>query len=178
MNRLPRWFLVSILVILVLTIAALLGGFFYVANRLIPAPTATPMPSSTPNYVHETMTAYIQPSPRPTQTPACLSWEQIDSSMGGQTLCVYGIIYSLSSSNQTSTRYQFGDEPNSFFIYSANYEYYDSATGKTLGPGACVMITGQVEVIEGVPSMDIDKSFDEDRIKNKFLFSTDPKICK
>ncbi len=64
--------------------------------------------------------------------------------------------------------------PNTFFLYSINYEYYDTITGKTLGPGTCVEVTGEIELIQSVTFMDLDDAADN----KKFRFSDDPNDCK
>lgn len=75
--------------------------------------------------------------------------------MKGRTVCVKGVIYSIYSTPQTHTRIAFSDRPNTFFLYSINYEFYDRVTGKSIKAGDCVSTTGTVNLIQGVPYIEI-----------------------
>mgnify|MGYP005818505701 CR=1 FL=1 len=86
----------------------------------------------------------------------CYRWDAITPAMKGQTVCVRGIIASLGQSRQVGTRYQFSDQPNTFFVFSAYMEIYDPATGGTLGPGTCIELTRPVRVQSGIPYMSLD----------------------
>jgi hypothetical protein len=90
--------------------------------------------------------------------PSCYRWDQITTSMKGQKICVRGMIYNFIQTRKVGTRYEFTDKPNSFFVYSALWEIYNTNTGKTLGPGTCLEVTDIVRVQSGVPYMDLDQS--------------------
>lgn len=127
-----------------------------------------PNPTLTPTYIVRHAPTST-PRPFPTSNP-CLRWDQITVGMKGKTLCVRGIVLNLNQSNEASTRYEFSNKPNTFFLYSKYYEIYDPATGKTLGPGTCMEVTGLIQVISSVPYMDITN------IKGAFSF--DPSDCQ
>ena len=99
------------------------------------SPSSPRLPASSPTisyatlyYIRETEYASTHPAPRSTPDP-CLRWDQVSVYMKGRILCVKGIIQSLSRSRNTWTRYQFSSQPNTFFIYSVNREYYDPVHG-------------------------------------------------
>jgi len=103
----------------------------------------------------------------------CYNWSQVTPQMNGQTVCVMGLIRSIDHRNNSWTRYEFSDQPNTFFTYTNYYEYYDY-TGKTVTPGMCIIIEGQVELIQDVPYMDMDKASENKNLK----FSTNPADCQ
>ncbi len=140
-------------------------------------PTSTPVPTST---TVPTATARPTAKPRPTATTdPCISWEKVTADMKGQKACVRGVITELKQSRQVGTRYQFSKQSGTFFLYSAYWEIYNPATGKTIGPGTCVEIIGPVEVQSGVPFINIDKlagSTPGEEIGG-FRFYNDPAAC-
>jgi len=76
--------------------------------------------------------------------------------MDGELVCVRGLITAFTQSRQVGTRYSFSDEPNSFFMFSNLWEITNSSTGKTVGVGTCVEVTGIIELQGGIPFMHID----------------------
>ncbi|MFZ5911127.1 MAG: zinc ribbon domain-containing protein [Chloroflexota bacterium] len=140
----------------------------------LPQPTHTPRPTATRSvatpYNYYTKVAQTKQA----QNSDCYHWTEISAQMKGQTVCVMGLIQSLNRSNKIWTRYEFSDKPNTFFVYSQNMEYYDPQTGKTLAPGSCMFIEEKIQLLQGVPYMDMDAAFRNEALK----FSTDPKDCQ
>lgn len=99
-------------------------------------------------------------APTPISSDGCVRWDTVGVNMSGSVVCVYGEITDVVTSRQIATRYRFSSQPNTFFLYSVSYQYYDPATGKYLGRGTCVSITGEVQTLEGVPFIDIESSQD------------------
>ena len=131
-----------------------------------PAPTLTPRPTSIA-------------SPTPTPDP-CVSWEEVEASMTGQVVCVRGLITDLKQSRQVGTRYQFSTKSGTFVLYSAYLEIINPSTGKTIGPGTCVEVTGKLEMQSGVPFINIDKLTGQsagEEIQG-FSFYNDPGACE
>ncbi len=82
----------------------------------------------------------LTPKPIPTRTPVviktptgsvsnCIHWSKVNSNLVGRRICVFGTVYDISSTNQVATRIEFTSEPNTFFIYDANYVYSDLKEG-------------------------------------------------
>lgn len=131
---------------------------FSILSAFDPTPTSQPRPRSTPTFDSYNLTQaarFSQPS-QPTQSD-CLPWSAITTQMNGQTLCVFGVVYQITSSRETYTRIEFTDERNTFFLYSVNYYFTDETTGKELQVGDCISVTGKVGVISNVPYIDIGK---------------------
>ncbi len=133
---------------------------------------STPIPTSNVtatqiNYFYPTST--YAPTIQPTSDP-CLYWSQVTTAMNSMNLCVKGLVTSLSQSQNAASRYKFSNKPNTFFIYSTHFEYYDPVTGKTLAPGTCIYITGTIQVIQSVPYMDMDASHVQ--------FNSNPAACQ
>lgn len=129
--------------------------------------------SSTSNQPYPTRTPYLTNTPRPSilssnstptyQSPylpvsnGCAPAEQITASMAGQTLCIFGYAHQVYSTKETPTRITFSPQPNTFFIYSTRY-VYDDGHGNPLSSGDCVGITGTIQLISNIPSIDIDQA--------------------
>jgi hypothetical protein len=93
-------------------------------------------------------------TPKPTATATsdpCMSSDEITPDMKGDIVCTRGVIAKFTQSRQVGTRYAFSDTPNTFFLFSNFWEITNSETGKTVGVGTCVEVTGEVEIQGGVP---------------------------
>lgn len=70
--------------------------------------------------------------------------------MEGRKVCVYGIVYDLYSTNQTSTRIKFTSQPNTFFLYDSNSIY------PGLSAGYCVAAEEVVQLYDNkIPYMSV-----------------------
>ena len=112
---------------------------------LRPLPTNTATSSSTPEATS---------TPRATPTPACLTWDQVDKSLEGKTVCVKGTVAAARDVNAGGYYMQFrvffSDKPNTFF-FADPYSRYPK-----LKPGDCVASVGVVKLDSyGVPFLDI-----------------------
>ena len=93
----------------------------------------------------------------PTITPVpCFLWSEITPQMQGRQVCVYGVIYQITSSRETYSRYEFSPERNTFFMFTDGF-FYHTDTGKNVVAGDCISDTEEVKLIEGVPYMDVGK---------------------
>jgi hypothetical protein len=148
--------------------------FLCLGSTVIPAAspaTATPAPTEVVYQMTNT--------PVPTDTPdPCLHWDEVTAAMKGQTVCVRGMITGFIQTRKVGTRYEFSKKSNTFFIFSALWEVYDTATGKTVGPGSCVEVTDVVRVQAGVPFMDIDQSIGSNKEFTGFRTYKDPSACQ
>jgi hypothetical protein len=118
-------------------------------------PTATPASTAT---AAPTQTRRPTPTSPPSPTPdPCMRWDQVTADMQGETVCLKGVVSELTQSRQVGSRYQFGDQPNGLFLYSKFWELVNSRTGKTLGPGTCVVVIGTIQVQAGIPFINIDE---------------------
>jgi len=110
------------------------------------SPTSTPwlLPTSTPNISASSSN----------QQSNCYHWSEITRNMEGRRVCVYGDVYSISSSGRTSTRLEFTYRPNTFFVYSVNYKF------PTLSRGDCVVAEDVIQVWEGqIPFMAVNELY-------------------
>jgi len=144
---------------------ALVGFLAIVFSIIIISTTVTlvnSLISPSPIYITATPKPYrptATPRPRPTSTPKsltnssstgsqCYHWSEINKSMAGRKVCVYGKAYDIYYTGQTSTRIRFTSQPNTFFIYSVNYVYPD------LREGDCVLAEEVVQLWENkIPFM-------------------------
>jgi hypothetical protein len=115
-------------------------------------PTRQPSPTVTPR---------ITPRVVPTENtsirlafPECFHWSQVNVSMEGRKVCVYGIVHSLYATDEAWTRIRFTDKPNSFFMYDPNFIY------PNIRPGWCVLVSGMVEQIQNIPYIKITEGMD------------------
>lgn len=150
----------SIFWLLSTIVGFLLIGYFSCSIFSILFIPTTSSQSSSESPVAPINTA-IPPKPIPSRTPTeinspivpvsnCIHWSNVDSYPVGQRLCVYGIIDEISSSNQVSTRIDFTAEPNTFFIYDANYVYPD------LKEGDCVVADERLQLFDNrIPFMSV-----------------------
>jgi hypothetical protein len=73
----------------------------------------------------------LRPTPRPTIQSgfnfniSCFHWTQIDDSMVGEEVCVYGEVVSIEQSEGIASRIEFSDKRNSFALISSEYTYFD-----------------------------------------------------
>jgi len=126
----------------------LLYGFIH-DTMLLPAMYApTPRPTPRPTITHNVQTSIMLTGYAPS---TCTHWSEISARMNGQTVCVYGTIYQITTSRETFTRIEFTDQPNTFFLYSVDWYFYDKDTGKNIAAGDCLSFTGKVATITGVP---------------------------
>jgi len=100
-----------------------------------------------------TQTAIVSAStprsrPTPTENP-CFRWNEINDSMLGQEVCVYGTVVLVDSGDNVATRIEFSNERNSFFLLSSQYTFAD------LHRGDCVQAIGAVLAYETVLYMNI-----------------------
>lgn len=96
----------------------------------------------------------MQRNSQPAQT-SCLLWSQVTPQMAGQTLCVYGTIYQITSSRETYSRYEFSPKRNTFFMYNISGYFYHTDTGKDVVAGECISDTEVLKLIDGVPYIDV-----------------------
>lgn len=123
-----------------------------------PRPTAT-RPRPTPTFFSSGTRLSLT---RQAKQAGCLLWSDITPQMNGQTVCVFGKVHQVYSTRETWTRIKFTDQPNTFFLYSTLYTFTDTTTGQALSPGDCVQITGEVQLFDKVPYIDIG----ENELKN------------
>jgi hypothetical protein len=109
--------------------------------------TSTPLPRPTMTAFPQSLTQQTRNSD-PTQ-PSCYRWNQITPSMNKKDVCVYGTVKNVYSTNETSTRIRFTDEPNQFFLFSTNYIFDE------LKSGSCVMARGKIELYEKTPFINV-----------------------
>jgi hypothetical protein len=129
----------------------------------------------------EIATAKATATPKPAATATsdpCLSWEAVTADMNGEVICVRGLITNFTQSRQVGTRYSFSDKPNSFFMFSNLWEITNSSTGKTVGAGTCVEVTGVIELQGDIPFIHIDDLITGtgDAVGG-FLIYDDPSAC-
>ena len=127
-----------------------LFGLYIDYSASISQPTPRPAPTFTPRPV--IINTIAQPK---NQLADCLRWSEVTPQMEGQTICVSDRVYSVYSTNQTSTRIKFSNEANTFFVFSQLYEFSDPVTHAPLGAGDCVMLTGTVQLYGNIPYIDI-----------------------
>jgi hypothetical protein len=107
------------------------------SSSFAPSPAPTMQPTRTP-----------RPSPVPTRRD-CYRWDEIEVSMNGREVCVYGTVHSVYSTSEAWTRIRFTSEANNFFLFSSLYAFED------LSPGSCVRANGTVELYERIPFVDV-----------------------
>jgi hypothetical protein len=117
----------------------------FASMTLAALPESTPAPPSQ------------EPSPTLSANVNCYRWDEVTPAMIGQEICARGVIYDFTQTRKVGTRYSFTEEPNRFFLYSTRWEFFDPDTGKTLGPGTCIDVTGYIRVQSGVPYMNLDE---------------------
>lgn len=88
-------------------------------------PTHVPIPTFTPSKGGVNMFGNNLPTP----SSSCLHWDEIDSSMLGKETCVFGVVTFIDSTNDYSTRIEFSDKPNTFFLLSSQYKFPDLRVG-------------------------------------------------
>jgi len=82
--------------------------------------------------------------------PPCIRWDKVTASMEGRKVCVYGAVYNIYNTNETATRIEFTSQPNTFFLYDANYIYPD------LRQGDCVAAEEVVQLYDNkIPYMSV-----------------------
>lgn len=112
------------------------------------------------------------------EADSCLGPDAVTPEMNGELICVRGLITDFAQSAQVGTRYSFSDQPNSFFMFSNLWEITNSSTGKTVGVGTCVEVTGVVELQDGIPFMPIDDLITgTGESIGGFLIYDDPAAC-
>lgn len=129
----------------------LLAGISFIFSGMIGM--AKPLFVQTPPRINPTTTATRQIPVRatPQNFQKCEKALSINSSMEGQTLCVYGVI-SYTREFYGASQVRFGGD-NTFF-FSSGTIYYPNATS-----GRCVYATGKVLLSsEQVPYIQVDKN--------------------
>ena len=91
-----------------------------------------------------TVTATLVPSPTITPNP-CLRWDQVTIDMKGSVVCVRGIIRKIELT-RTGSHWDFTDNRTGFFATS-QYAGWHTVTGKDMGVGDCVAITGKIQIL-------------------------------
>jgi hypothetical protein len=99
--------------------------------------------------------------------------------MKGQAVCVRGIVTEFIQTRHVGSRYQFSKQSGTFFLYSTRWEITSTQTGKTLGPGTCVQVTGTIEVQSGIPYINLDRIVGKvgEEIEGFFSYD-DPGVCR
>lgn len=131
-----------LIILTVYTIISIFSSMGKGISNLFKASTATPISTSI-------RTPRPQLSTTSTGKP-CLRWNEIRSSMNGQTVCVYGIVQAIYPTNETWTRIRFTDQPNNFFMFSQLFIFPD------LSAGDCVQANGKVQLYESIPYIESD----------------------
>lgn len=123
-------------------------------------PTRTPRPTATRIRPTATPYAYYTQLAKTKQAKQgdCYHWSEVTLQMEEKSICVYGVVQSITRPNQT-TRYKFSDQPNTFFLYSEYYEYFDDH-GKAIALGTCLQIEGVVQTISAIPYIDVETATD------------------
>jgi hypothetical protein len=116
-------------------------------SRSASAPTSGPTPRISPT---STKNAPFRPK-IPTKNP-CFLWNEINKSMIGQEVCVFGTVVLVDSSDDVATRIEFSNERNAFFLLSSQYTFTD------LHRGDCVQARDVVLAYEEVLYMNIGDS--------------------
>jgi uncharacterized protein YdeI (BOF family) len=147
-----------------------------------PAASATSAPVAATAAIQAAPTEPTSPTAAPEATATtdpCVSWDEVTTSMKGDVVCMRGLITEFRASGQAATRYSFSDKSGSFFLYSAKYEIIDPNTGKTIAPGTCVEVTGEIEVESGTPYINLDKLIEHsgDTLEG-FAFYEDASSCQ
>lgn len=103
-----------------------------------PLPTTTPDTLATAKSNWENRVSNVQPTP---DFSNCISWQQVDFSYSGKTICAQGIIESIYESQPPIffSNVYFSDEPRTLYFYSRNENLYT---------GQCIMIVGTVSVTD------------------------------
>ncbi len=120
---------------------------FPIMYAAAPTSTNTPFPLRS-----STNTPVKTPTPNTSISlafPECFHWSEVVASMKGQDICVFGVVNSFYPTNETSTRINFSDEPNTFFVFDVKYIYPD------VEPGWCILINGKVELSQNTPFIKI-----------------------
>lgn len=118
------------------------------------SPTRTPIPTKTSRSID-----YSTSTPQSTPVVSmanihCIHWSEVEKSMLGEEICVYGRAYDIYSTGQASTRIKFSSKPNTFFIYNANYIYPD------LEEGDCVVAEEVLQLFQNkIPFMEINELY-------------------
>lgn len=110
-------------------------------STITPRPTLARTPTSS---ISELLQAL-----RTKRSSRCYRWDEIDVSMLGKEVCVFGIVQSNTSTSEIATRIEFSDEPNSFFLLSSQYSFPDVRRGD------CVQAIDVVLSFESVLYMNI-----------------------
>ena len=116
-------------------------------NDFFPSPTVTPtrthVPTQPPAGI---LSAFGNPAPTKPKSN-CISWEQVDKSFAGKTICVMGAVYEIKevkiqgdyNLDYSQFRIFFSENKDAFFLLDENYIYPD------LKAGDCVSANGKVE---------------------------------
>jgi hypothetical protein len=105
-------------------------------NSAVPATTPVPPHASIPTATDN----------------SCLRWDEVDESMVGEEVCVFGNIRSIASSDEKATRIDFSDKPNTFFLLGSQLSFTD------LRQGDCIVVQDTVLNLGSVPYMNIGDS--------------------
>jgi len=110
------------------------------------APTNTPIPTRAPTKT---------PTQLPANVAGCVNWTQVTKEMEGETVCVYGTIARIDSTEQWATRIDYSLEANNFFAFSATRMYSHPETQEPYRAGSCVMIEGEIELYGEIPYINL-----------------------
>jgi len=154
--------ILSLVGLLATTVNSTLGAYLGARGELFSTPTVI-------HKIRPTATREIRKTSVPENV--CYLWDEITPSMAGNTVCFRGVITALISNNKAITRYEFSNTPNTFFLFSRDYEFYDPSTGKTIGVGTCIEVESTVILQNSVPYMNINAD-------DQVLFYEDPAACQ
>jgi len=130
---------------------ALIGVFLSWTNT-----SNSAVPATTPVASHTPIPIATKALPARAATPtdkSCLRWDEVDESMVGEEVCVFGNVRSIASSDEKATRIEFSDEPNTFFLLGSQYSFTD------LREGDCIVVQDTVLNFGTVPYMNIGNNF-------------------
>jgi hypothetical protein len=148
---LNRWLAATGAVLSLLGLAAAVLNWVFGFYRL---PVDTLFKWDLPAWAQSAASGAATPTAEPERI-ACLRWDQVTAEMFDQVVCAHGTLTQVTSSEVTATRFEFSDEPNTFFAYSVDETFVRPETGKPWQPGDCVMLYGTVGVYSRIPYVDL-----------------------
>jgi len=103
-------------------------------------PTPTPTDTPTPNTPTDTPTPTPTDTPTPSPTPSCIKYDQVNEYHIGKTICVWGIIKKIHTSDSDPLVIRFIDKGEDTFLYKGknlenNYKKDD-----------CIQLTGIIKL--------------------------------
>jgi hypothetical protein len=130
--------------------------FFQQMTATTPTITATPPPIVSVT-VGSTLTALpaasetLQPTPIPTVSSGCVSWEQVSLEYEGEVMCVYGVIKRWFASGDIPFVVIFSEDLGTFAFVDYTRTFSEAK------PGTCITAEGPIEIMRGTrPFIDLD----------------------